>query len=149
MPNGGFKIIEEKILKCCKNPINYYTVVTLKYKGKNQRFYVHRLVAEAFIPNLENKSQLNHVDGNKENNCVSNLEWCTPKENVQHAIKNKLRKTKAIIQCDKNGNYIREWESIIEASKTLNIPAPNIVNCCKGKCKIIGGFKWKYKVKMI
>lgn len=145
MPNGGFKTIKEKILKCSRNSINNYIVVTLKYKGKNKRFYVHRLVAEAFINNIDNKSQVNHIDGNKENNCSNNLEWVNAKENIQHALKNRLRKTKAIIQYDNKGSYIKEWGSITEASKILNIPAPNIINCCKGKCKVIGGFIWEYK----
>jgi len=145
MPNGGFKIIKENILNPYRIKNNKYSIVTISIKGKRKSKSIHRLVAEAFIPNPENKPQVNHIDGNKQNNSISNLEWVYAKENVQHSIKNKLRKTKTIIQYDKKRNYIKEWGRITEASKKLNIPAPNIINCCKGKCKVIGGFMWEYK----
>ena len=144
MPKGGFRITQEKILKTSKNQINNYEVVTLKYKKDNYRFYVHRLVAKAFINNPYNLPQVNHINGDKNNNCVENLEWCSAKENVQHSIKNNLRKSKAINQYDINGKFIKEWKSIKEASIVLHIPDSNIINCCKGKCKIIGGYIWKY-----
>lgn len=68
-----------------------YKNVMLYNKGKSKMCYVHRLVALAFIENSENKPQINHKDGNKYNNCVDNLEWVTPQENLKHAIKNGLR----------------------------------------------------------
>lgn len=149
MPNGGFKVIKENILNTYKTKNNEYSIVSLSAGGKRKSKSIHRLVATAFIPNPENKLQVNHIDGNKKNNSVLNLEWVNAKENVQHAINNKLRKTKAIIQYDIKGNYIKEWGSIAEASKILNIPAPNIINCCKGKCKVIGGFIWRYKKRRL
>ena len=148
MPNGGIAKREGRILKQSKNKINNYRVVTLSYQGR-KRFYVHRLVAYTFIPNLKNFPQVNHIDGNKDNNNIWNLEWCSAKQNVQHAIKNNLRKNqcRSVKQYDINGNFIKEWKSIAEASMTLHIPSPNIINCCKGKCKIIGGYIWRYKMK--
>ena len=90
-PSGGVYTTKERILKGVKDKKN---------RGKNKNVHVHRLVAEAFIPNPENKPQVNHIDGNKENNNVINLEWVTSKENVKHAFKNKLRKTTPIFQYD-------------------------------------------------
>lgn len=68
----------------------YLSVGLIKNKVK-KRVHVHRLVAETFIPNPDNKSQVNHINGIKTDNRVCNLEWTTPKENTQHAVKNKLR----------------------------------------------------------
>ena len=68
-----------------------YCLLKLVKNGVEKHVFVHRLVAETFIPNPNNLPEVNHIDGNKENNCVDNLEWCTEKENISHAIKNKLR----------------------------------------------------------
>ena len=69
-----------------------YKIVWMNIKGKQKHYYLHRLIAEAFIPNPDNKPQVNHIDGNKTNNNVENLEWVTSKENVHHAIRTGLMK---------------------------------------------------------
>lgn len=74
-----------------------YRRVLLHIDGKRVKFFVHRLVAETYIPNPKNLPQVNHKDGNKLNNNVSNLEWVTPKENIEHAIKIGLKKPKGKI----------------------------------------------------
>ncbi|MEI4618393.1 HNH endonuclease, partial [Bacillus cereus] len=82
-----------------------YYRVELNHKGKRLRFYSHRLVAKTFINNIDNKPEVNHIDGDKLNNHVSNLEWCTGEENMRHAIDNGLRKgvkTKDVIEIYKD-----------------------------------------------
>lgn len=80
-----------KILKGAKRPDGGYISVVLFKEGSGKCMLIHRLVAEAFISNPENKPEVNHLDGNKQNNCVSNLSWCTPSENQQHSLKIGLR----------------------------------------------------------
>lgn len=154
-----------KILKPQLNESGYYRVCLSK-KGKLSKKYIHRLVAEAFIPNLKNKKQVNHIDGNKLNNNVDNLEWATPSENIRHAFKNKLSyipKGKqnhlygrydinannhiAILQYDLENNFIKKWNSIAEASRQLNINYWGIEHCCKKITRKSGGYIWKYEKK--
>ena len=110
-----------------------------------KQYLLHRLVAKVFIPNPHNKEQVNHIDGNKTNACVSNLEWCSNKENSQHAHDNGLNSnTKPIIQYDIDMNKINEFKSQKEASNILNISYSSISKCCRGKQKNTGGFIFKF-----
>lgn len=142
---------EEMILKPNKVGKGYYCVKL--YKNKEYKMKkVHRLVAQAFIDNPENKKQVNHIDGDKENNCVNNLEWCTCRENIKHSWKNNLHKSlkgkynklsKEILQYDLQGNFIKKWESITSAQQDLKIS--NISSVCSGERKKAGGYIWRYK----
>ena len=122
-------------------------------KNKNQKSKsVHRLVAEMFIPNINNYPEINHKDGNKQNNRVENLEWCTRLENIRHIYTNGLKKVgkfcynaKAVMQYDMNGNLIAEYDTQIEASKKTNIKQAEISKCCRGLRNKAGGFIWKLK----
>lgn len=144
-----------RILKTFKRP-NGYLIVTLCNRGKQTTKSVHRLVAETFIEKESNKDQVNHKNGNKEDNRVDNLEWCTCKENINHAWENGLSKvTKGmrehckaynikINQYNKDMGIIKQWESASQAGRELNIFQQAIVNCLKGRSKTAGGFIWKY-----
>ncbi len=139
---------KEKILNYNKSNRGYLQVCLTK-DGKSKTYTVHRLVAKAFLPNLKNKKQVNHIDGNKENNSIDNLEWVTSSENNKHAFitgLNKPHNMRKVNQYDLQGNFIKRWNSITDFLKenNLNLKNSNITTCCKGKRKNAYGFIWKY-----
>jgi hypothetical protein len=109
-------------------------------------FALHRLIALTFLENLENKEQVNHKDGNKLNNSIKNLEWCTNKENQLHKVQFGLANsyTRKIGQYDLNLNFIKEYKSIILAAKEMNISKSNISGVLSNCRKTAAGFIWKY-----
>lgn len=119
------------------------------YKNSNQfRKLIHRLVAENFIPNFKNLPQINHKDEIRNNNNVNNLEWCDNWYNSHYGnhIENaRITHFKKINQYDLNNNFIKQWNSITEASDTLKINASSITKVCKNKRKAAGGYVWKYE----
>lgn len=138
---------KEMILKPANNG-NGYLVVNLSYRQKTKMFLVHRLVAKAFIKNPENKAQVNHIDENKSNNNVKNLEWVTPRENLLHGTRSKrssVTKCYVIEQYDLEGNFLKEWLGARVIEKELGIKNQHICRCCNGKQRTSGGYKWKYK----
>lgn len=128
-----------KILKLEHNKVGYQ-LVTLSKDGKPKRFRIHRLVAMAFISNPHNKPEVNHLDEIKNNNNVTNLEWCTRSYNANYGSK-----VKPVLQFDLNNRYVREFKSIIEVNRKLGFDDSSIVKCCKGKRKTAHNFIWKYK----
>jgi|LGVE01.1.fsa_nt_gb hypothetical protein len=133
---------------------NRYHIVSLSKCGVRKTYRVHRLVALTFIPNPENKPQINHRDFITTNNAIDNLEWCTASENALHSVKyNKNRNyyrehnhklKKKVVQLSLNNVVIKVWESLYSIQKTLNIHKSNVGKVCKGKQHTAGGFKWKY-----
>jgi hypothetical protein len=136
-------LTKDKILKQFINKKGYCTYVI---KNVNT-ILIHRLVALYFISNPNNYPQVNHIDGNKNNNKWNNLEWCTNQENQNHSkyILKSIKKGKSILQFTKNNILIKKYISISQASKETKINTSNINSCCKGKLKTAGKFKWKYE----
>jgi len=139
---GRFKNSYGQIMNNYKVNENGYIRVYI-YK---KTFSLHRLVALTFLENYENKEQVNHKDGNKLNNCVENLEFVTNKENQIHKFQNGLgnNHTRKIGQYDLTGNLIKEFNSIISASKELKTSTSNIKGVLYQKRKTASGFIWKY-----
>lgn len=126
---------------------NKYLQVLLYKDKKKKRFLVHRLVAEAFIPNPLNLPQINHKDENPSNNKVSNLEWCDNKYNHNYGTINKRvadKLSKPVLQFTLNGEFVREWSSTAECGRN-GFDFSAVAKCCRGKLKQYKGFIWKYK----
>ena len=131
-----------------------YARVHLTKDKQDKYISVHRLVAQAFIPNPNNYPQVNHIDGNKLNNNVDNLEWCTNEYNFQHALKTGLIKKKSkgyhqpysrsVNQYDLQGNFIKHWNYISDASKELNISLTSIYRNCNNQIKKPKYYLWRY-----
>lgn len=132
--------------------VNRYLALRLAKEGKLKQKYIHRLVAEAFIPNPENLPQVNHKDENPKNNSVDNLEWCTGKYNVNYgtcqerSLKKRIDKIKRCknVQKDAFGNIIAVYDSIKDASEKTGFFQQNIQACCAGKLKRCHGYSFEY-----
>lgn len=162
-----------RLLKPHKDKKGYARTYLDKGDGKTRFVPIHRLVAIAFIPNPDNKPQVNHIDGNKENNNVDNLEWVTNQENHNHAILNGLypnqkelrekckreertqpgKQPKAVLQMDINTEEVlARYDSIADAAKAVGCKSPsNIGGCCRNRYgrKTICGYKWKYESEVV
>ncbi len=152
-----------KLLKggTCGNPGPYRYVCLVKTSRKDTKpYYIHRLVAEHFIDNPFGKKEVNHIDGNTLNNSVTNLEWCTRDENAKHASRTGLLshdslkgknniKSKAVIQKTKDGQFVKEWESVNQIMRETGYKASQIFKCCHPEkyplAKSAYGYKWEFK----
>lgn len=124
---------------------NGYMTVHLRNKGVERRAMVHRLVAEAFIPNPDGLRDVNHKNGNKSDNRVENLEWVSHSDNMTHSFRELGKNVRHIVQLDLDNNFIERWNSIIEASEATGICRTDIGECCRGNRKHTKGYKWKYE----
>lgn len=143
-----------------------YCQLHLYQNGIRTTVMLHKIVADAFISNPENKPEVDHIDTDKDNNWVSNLQRVTRKENIsnpltlQHMRDNHPKGDthpnygkrgsnavthKAVLQYSLDGEFIREWPSIIEAGEGTGVNSSCISSCCKGKLKTSGGYIWRHK----
>ena len=116
--------------------------------NKKKELSLHRIIATAFIDNSEEKPCVNHIDENKLNNDLSNLEWCTVRENSIHGTRIKRiaeKLSKKVIQLDLNDNVLNEFESMKQAEQETGVDESSISRCCNEKRKSAGGFKWRKK----
>ena len=130
-----------RVLKNRIEPHGYAYVDLCNGNGSPKRITVHRLVATTFINNPNNLPQVNHIDEDKRNNDVTNLEWCTASQNNRHS--NHQRSCK-INQYTLDGELINTWESSHEIERELGFNQSHIISCCKGKYKTAYRFKWEY-----
>ena len=125
-----------------------YLRVRLWKNKKVRTIGVHRLVAIVFLPNPNNKPQVNHKDGNKKNNHVENLEWVTASENTQHSYNNGFNQRARPIAQIKNGKEINVFPSIHNAAVKTGIEYVTIYWCVNGIFKQAGGYEWKFKTPL-
>ena len=138
---------KEQILRPCKNTSGYL-YVNFRKNGKRKMYTIHRLVLMTFNPvdGMENL-EVNHLDENKENNNLSNLQWTTRKENINYGTHNARiaeKKSTPIVQLNLDGKYIRSYKSSREAEREGGYNQGHIINCCKGKRKTHRNYKWMY-----
>lgn len=162
------KINKWKILKQTNKKGGYFSVV-LRLPNKNISKRIHRIVAETFIPNINNLPQVNHKDGDKQNNYIGNLEWCSSKSNFNHAKENKLwvynepykhinnLPKLRICQFSLQGKYIKTYDNAKEASRETGVCSRNILQVANKeefnkekhlKRKQAGGFIWKKEINI-
>ena len=137
----SIKFGKERILKLIKNKDGYLYVNLYKNNIK-KKYKVHRLVAEAFIPNPNNYKEVNHKDECKTNNVVTNLEWCDRGYNNNYGTRTE-KCSKKVYQYTLDGQFVKEWPSTREAARN-GFNQGNVAACCRGELKKHKCFIWSY-----
>lgn len=145
--NTSSFISKERILTPIKDKQGYILVNFRKGNGRSSK-KIHKLVLEAFVPNLLNKPCVNHINGIKHDNRLENLEWATHSENTQHAFRTGLMTNnwckKKVLMLSLDDAPLLIFDSQREANRLTNINQSNISACCRGKYKTAGGYKWRF-----
>lgn len=151
-----YSIAKNRVLKHAISKFGYARVPLRNDAGEKHTIMVHRLVASAFLSNPDNLPQVNHINENRLDNRLENLEWCSPSYNINYGSRNekvrqKLRKFKEqsvarkVEQIDANtGDVVKTWTSLREIERELGFAHGNIYACCTGKRKTRGGYLWRY-----
>ena len=153
---NSYKTFQENITDGYVDDVGYKYVILSK-NGIKTRYRIHKLVAYLFIPNPDNKPEIDHINTIRTDNRVNNLRWVTRKENLnnpltivkmKHLPKHKGKehpRARKILQYDINGGFIKEYDSIVDAANTVNGSKSSICGCCRGKNKTASGYVWKYE----
>lgn len=151
---GRVKSLRRNIILKSQIARSGYKRIQLYNNKGYKHFQIHRLVATAFISNPDNLPQVNHKDENKANNCVDNLEWCTPEYNhnygtinirISQKQLNHKNKSKIVLQYSLDGTFIKEWKSTMDVERNLGFAHTHISECCRGEQAYGYGYLWKYK----
>lgn len=151
--NGGLFHRKERILKYSKSRLGYLLVYLYAENGKKKTIPVHQIVAKAFIPNPENKPEVDHKDGNKTNNVADNLRWVTHKENCANPmtakkqtvyIEERAKHKKTIAAYTQDGELVGIWPTITKAAQDTNTCRHSISYAANGKYKTANNLIWKY-----
>lgn len=153
LANKSIKTIKEHLIKQIKSPKGYL-FVDLWTKNKNKRVGVHICVLMSFCPTNNSSLECNHINENRDDNRIENLEWLTHKENLNYgnrtqkhkqALLNHPKMSKGVILCDKKGNVIKEYPSMREVIRELHIGGKTLKDCCDGIREYKNGLTFKYK----
>ncbi len=151
--NGGLFHRKERLLKYGKTKNGYLLVYLYSEDGKKNTIPVHQVVARAFVPNPENKPEIDHIDGDKTNNVPENLRWVTHKENCanpitaikqKYFIKEKAKYKKSICAYSLSGELVGTWPTITMAAEATKTCRHSISTAAKGKYKTANNLIWKY-----
>lgn len=136
---------EERVLTQHPDTKGYMKVHLCK-DGKPKNAFVHRIVAQAFIPNPDNLPQVNHINEDKADNRVENLEWVTCRENVNHGtgiFRNAIARSVPVVRISQDGGT-KWFRSASHAAKVMHIVSQGIQNCCAHRQKTYKGYRWEY-----
>jgi len=139
---------EGKVLKTRPDKDGYPRIDLISDMGKQRTLFLHRIVGLTLLPQEKDKVFINHIDEDKENFRINNLEWCTHQENMSHGERNSaisISKSIPVVQLDLEGNFIKEWKSATECGTKTDFNKDSIGKCCSGKSKTHKGFKWMKK----